>query len=152
MTNPSSEVRDARPPDALVRILNPLMRLLLPTPAGRLIRPFALIEFEGRRTGRHYRLPVGWHNHDGEPVVVSPAPWRQNFAGGLHARVHHRGRTAEMVGVLEADPTTVASLLQTMVDQGFPLARIGLRAPEGHRLSSDDIVAVNRAVIRFRAA
>ena len=152
MTSASSEVRDARPPEALVRALNPLMRLLLPTPAGRLIRPFALLEFEGRRTHRHYRVPVGWHDHDGEPVVMSPARWRWNFAGGLHTTIHHRGRETEMVGVLEAEPATVASLLQAMVDQGFPLARIGVRAPEGHRLSSDDIVAVDRAVIRFRPA
>src|SRR4051794_21368801 len=44
--------RDAKPPLALVRMMNPVLRLLLRTPLARALRPFALLEFTGRRSGR----------------------------------------------------------------------------------------------------
>src|SRR5918995_3309488 len=81
-----------RPPQALIRLMNPALRALLPTPIGRLIAPFALLEFDGARTGRHYRVPVGWHDIDGRPVVFTPARWRVNLRGGVAVTVHHRGR------------------------------------------------------------
>ena len=43
--------RDARPPLALVRVINPTMRVVLRTPLGRLVRPVALLDFTGRRSG-----------------------------------------------------------------------------------------------------
>ena len=93
-------VRDAHPPAVLVRVLNPIMRTLLRTPLGRLVRPFALIEFAGRRSGRRYRVPVGWHHADGVTVVFTPAPWRVNFSAGAPATVHYRGRTRPMTGMV----------------------------------------------------
>jgi hypothetical protein len=145
-----SEVADARPPLALIKIMNPVLRRLLTTPFGRVVRPFALLEFTGRRSGRRYRVPVGWYESGGEPVVVTPAPWRVNFAEGLPARVHFRGRVAEAIGNLESDPAAVASALQAMADDGFSLRRVGLKVSPGHRLLADDIVLVDRAIIRFR--
>jgi hypothetical protein len=56
-----SDVADARPPLALIKIMNPVLRRLLPTPFGRVVRPFALLEFAGRRNGRRYKVPVGWY-------------------------------------------------------------------------------------------
>jgi hypothetical protein len=149
-TDAMSDVADARPPLALIKIMNPVLRRLLPTPFGRVVRPFALLEFTGRRSGRRYRVPVGWYESGGKPVVVTPAPWRANFADGLTAQVHFRGRAAEAIGTLESDPATVAGALQAMADDGFSLRRVGLKVSPGHRLVADDIVAVDRAIIRFR--
>jgi len=67
----SAVVRDVRPPLAVIRLLNPIMRFVLRTPLGRVVRPFALLEFSGRRSGRRYRVPVGWHEFNGEPVVLT---------------------------------------------------------------------------------
>ena len=44
-------VRDARPPDVVVRVTNLIVRPLLRTPAARLLSPLALLEFKGRSTG-----------------------------------------------------------------------------------------------------
>lgn len=144
------DVADARPPLALIQIMNPVLRRLLPTPFGRVVRPFALLEFTGRRSGRRYRVPVGWYEWGGEPLVVTPAPWRANFSDGRPARVHFRGRAARAIGTLETDPAAVADTLQAMADDGLSLRRVGLEVPPGHRLVADDIVAVDRAIIRFR--
>lgn len=142
-------VRDARPPKVLVRVMNPLMRGLLPTPLGRVVRPFALLRFAGRRTGHRYRVPVGWHETGSGPIVVTPAPWRENFRDGLSVTVSSRGRSRPMVGVLESDPELVADILRSLADERGSLRSIGVELPAGHRLTLADVVSVDRAVIRF---
>ena len=149
MSTVTAPVRDARPPLALVRVMNPTLRLLLRTPLGRLVRPFGLLEFYGRSSGRHYRVPVGVHRIDDELAVFSPAAWRQNFAGGRSATLRFRGRTSAVTGVLVAEPTAVAALLCSLEAGGTPLTRVGLRVEPGHDLDADDVVAVDRAAIRL---
>jgi hypothetical protein len=144
-------VRDARPPMALIRALNPIMRLVLPTPLGRLVRPFALLEFTGRRTGGRYRVPVGWHESSSGPVVLTPAAWRANFRGGARVTTHHRGRRREMIGTLVTDPEAVGAELQWMFANGTSPGILGLDVPPGHVLTASDVVAVDRALIYLRA-
>lgn len=151
MTIDDSErvARDARPPLLLVRILNPAMRLLLRTPVGRFIRPFALIEFHGHRSGRRYRVPVGWHEIDGAHVVFTPAPWRANFRTPSPVTVTFRSRRRDFTGTLDDDPEAVAAALQTLADQRGTLRPIGVAVPSGHRITEADVAAVDRALIRF---
>lgn len=145
-------VRDARPPAALIRVLNPIMRVVLRTPLGRLVKPFALLEFTGRRSGRRYHVPVGWHNADGVRVVLSPAPWRANFAPSARAVVRYRGRVHDMTGTLISDPTQVARYVAAVLAGGTPVRQIGLQMPPGHTISVADITSVDRKIIRFDPA
>jgi hypothetical protein len=145
-------VRDARPPLVLIRMMNPILRVLLATRAGRFIRPLALIEFAGRRTGRRYRVPVGWHRAGGEQLVFTPAPWRMNFAGGAAVTVHHLGQRAAMHATLDADPASVARSLGAFFDSGGSPRQIGLRIADGHQLTPADVASVKRAAIRFEPA
>jgi hypothetical protein len=142
-------VEDARPPLALVRVMNPAMRVVLRTPLGRLVRPFALLEFEGRRSSRRLRVPVGWHQSDIGPVVVTPARWRINFRDGRDATVWFHGRRQGVRGVLEDDPTTVAEILRSIAERSGSLRTIGVRTPPDHQITAADVVAVDRAIIRF---
>lgn len=146
----TSVVRDARPPSAVLAILNPVMRTVLPTVLGRLVRPFALIEFRGRRSGRRYRVPAGWHSAEGEAVVFTPAPWRANFAGSADAVVHYRGRTMPMIGTLVTDPATVAAAFRAVLATGTAPRLVGLDVPDAHELTASDVCSVDRAMIRFR--
>jgi len=141
--------RDARPPLLLVRVMNPVLRTALRTPLGRLVRRFALLEFRGRRTGRRYRVPVGWHDIGREHAVVTPARWRVNFRDGRPVTVHHRGRRRELTGTLEADAAIVASALQAIVDRTGSLASVGVAVPPRHHVSVEDVIAVDRALVRF---
>jgi hypothetical protein len=145
----ADEVRDARPPALLVRIMNPVMRFVLRTPVGALVRPFALLEFRGRRTGRRYRVPVGWHATDCGRVVFTPAPWRVNFRGGIPVTVTYRGRRDELTGTLDDDPAIVAEALQSVVEHRGSLRPVGIDLPAGHRITAADVRAVDRALIRF---
>ena len=142
-------VTDARPPTALVAVLNPINRFLLRTPVGRAIKPFALLEFDGRRSGRRFRVPVLWHPVDDGGYVFSPATWPPNFADGATARVTHRGRTRPLKGTLERDPARVADALNELLATGTKPSQTGLRLPQGHVVTADDVVGVHRALIRF---
>ncbi|HKY15286.1 MAG TPA: hypothetical protein VJM33_10215 [Microthrixaceae bacterium] len=141
--------RDVRPPMLLVAILNPILRVVLRTPLGRLVRPFALLEFDGRRSGRHYRVPVGWHEINSEHVVCTPASWRANFRDGIAVTVTFRAHRQELIGTLVDDPEFVAGALQCLTDQRGSLRRIGIDIPPGHRVTAADVRAVDRALIRF---
>jgi hypothetical protein len=149
MTAGESVARDARPPLLLVALLNPVMRVVLRTPLGRLVRPVALLEFDGRRTARHYRIPVGWHELDRGHVVCTPAPWRVNFRNGIAVSVTFRGRRQEFTGTLVDDPDAVAAALQHLTEQHGSIRAVGVDVPRGHRITEDDVRAVGRALIRF---
>lgn len=143
-------VRDARLPLALIRVLNPIMRFALRTPLGRLVRPFALLEFSGRHSGRRYRVPVGWHESVDGPVVLTPALWRINFAGGLPTTAYYRGRRQEMTGTLVTDPAAVAAALRSMFANGSSPRSMGLDVPAGHTMTPSDVESVERAMIRLQ--
>lgn len=142
--------RDARPPRALVRALNPMMQVVLRTPLGRLVRPFALLEFTGRRSGRRFLVPVGWHEVESGHVVFTPASWRVNFRDGLPVTVRHHGQRQDLIGVLDDDPAHVAAALQSLADRRGSLRSVGIDIPPAHRITAVDVVAVDRAVIRFQ--
>jgi hypothetical protein len=146
-----SMVHDAPPPKIVLRVTNPIVRFLLRTPAGRLIRPLAVIEFRGRRSGQVRRVVVGWHIVAGSPVVLTPARWRSNFDGGRPATVRWRGRDADYVGTLEADPDAVAAMVNTMLRSGTSARSLALRVPAGHTVDAADVVRARRALLRFEA-
>ena len=143
---------DAKPPLLLVRAMNPLMRLVLRTAVGIVVRPFALLEFEGRRSGRRYRIPAGYHEIEGGRVVFSPAPWRDNFRDGRPVTVWFRGRRHAFVGTLDDDPESTAAALRSLADRRGSLRPVGIRVPSGHRVTVADVPALDRAVIRFTDA
>jgi hypothetical protein len=146
----SVAVTDGRPPLRLVRMINPINRAVLLSPLGHLIAGLAVLHFEGRRTHRKYRVVTGWYQLDGDGVVFTPARWRSSFAGGAEASVRHRGRSSRLVGVLETDPSIVATALQRTIDAGTSPRGLGLRIAPGHTLSAADVEQQDRAMIRFR--
>jgi len=142
-------VRDARPPAAVIRFLNPIIRVLLPSRLGRLVRPLALIEFTGRRSGSRYCVPVGLHHAAGLVVVFTPAAWRANFSGSAPATLHYRGRSRRMTGTLVSDPAEVAEAMRSVLAGGTPPRLLGLDIPSEHRVDASDIASVGREMIRF---
>jgi hypothetical protein len=138
---------DRKPPSLLVAVMNPVLRVLLRTPVGRAIRPFGLLEFSGRRSGRRYRIPVGIHEVDDAQVVVTPAAWRASFRGGTPVDVWHRGVRRTLTGTLDDDRERVAAMLRSLAARRGSLAPIGVVIPPGHEITAADVAAVDRAVI-----
>lgn len=142
-------VTEARPPYVVVAILNPINRVALRTPIGRTIKPVALLEFAGRRSGRPFRVPVLWHPVGDGGYVFSPATWPQNFEGGTPATVTHRGRRRQLHGTLVRDRELVADAFNELLRSGTKPGHTGLHIPPGHVVTADDVVRVNRVLIRF---
>ena len=144
-------MRDARPPGLVVRVTSMIVRPLLRTPAARLIKPLALLEFHGRRSGQRRRVVVAWHVIDDVGFVITPARWRMNFVGGHPATVHRLGRSMTLVGTLETDPAAVAGAINRLLDDHASARSLALHIPDGHVLDADDIVGTDRALICFEA-
>ena len=145
-------VRDGRPPAAMVGAMNPLLRNALRSPLGAVMRPLALLEFTGPRSQRRFRVPVGWHLVDGQPVVFTPASWRVNFRGGAQVLVYRHGRRQRMIGTLDTDAEEVATAMRVVLGAGTPARLVGLLVPVGHEVTAADMTAQNRALVRFESA
>lgn len=145
----SAPVREHRPPAAVRALLNPVLRTLIGSPAGRLIAPLVVLRFTGRRTERDYAIVTGWHDAVGGKAIFSPALWRLNFRDGRPVTVVHGGRRHEGTGTLVEDPEVVAAALQEALDTGSTPTLLGLRIAPGHRVTPDDVRALRRDMIRL---
>ena len=111
MTEQSPAVSTAHPPETLLKVMNPAVKLLLRTPlAGALGRQMMVLNFTGRKSGRQFSVPVSAHKLDNALYALANAGWTANFADGATADVLHAGKTTLMRGELIRDPATVADL------------------------------------------
>lgn len=117
-----------------MRIANVPMRFLLglpfPTPLGKRLM---LVFHVGRTTGRRYRQPVSYVEHDGVLLTPGGGRWTRNLTDapvGLRLRGRDRQARAELV----ADPAEVDRLFAVMSRKN-PMLRRFVPIPltsEGH--------------------
>jgi hypothetical protein len=101
----------SHPPEALLRAVNPVLRVLIGVPGvGSALKDFMVVEFTGRKSGRHFSVPVSAHHLDGDLYAILEAGWKYNFADGAPAEVVHAGKKTPMQGQLIKDPATVADI------------------------------------------
>lgn len=111
MTEQSHAVTVSHPPAAVLRVANPILRLLLRTPLmGAARKQLMVVSFNGRKTGRQYSIPLSAHQVDNDLYALTGAPWKQNFRDGAAAQVLHDGKTTTMHGELIQDRAVVADL------------------------------------------
>jgi hypothetical protein len=111
MTEPTAAVVPSHPPEPVMRVMNPALRYLLPTPLGRgPLKDFMVVNFAGRKSGRRYSVPVSAHLIDGQLYALAGATWKLNFRGGGPAEVVHAGKSTAMRGELIEDGAVVADL------------------------------------------
>jgi hypothetical protein len=121
-------VERRHPPKALMRLVNPLVRRL--AGRGRAGGQILLLHYVGRRTGRHFDVPAGYHLIDGVVSVLTNSGWRHNFAGGQNIEVTLRGVRQPAHVVLCDDPDEVAEIYGRLIKEwGTDRAgrRLGLR-------------------------
>jgi hypothetical protein len=111
MTEQSNAITVSHPPDALLRLVNPLMKLLLRTPfAGPARNQLMVVDFTGRKSGRHYSIPLSAHLIDDILYAITGATWKNNFRDGAAAQVLHDGKTTTMRGELITDKALITDL------------------------------------------
>lgn len=125
---PERAVERRHPPRLLIRAINPLVRRLARRGVGG--DEVLVLHYDGRRTGKRYDVPTGYHVLDGVPTCFTNSGWRHNFRGGRDIEVTLRGRRHPARATLVEDPDTVAQVYQELIDQlGWERAqrRLGIR-------------------------
>lgn len=141
----------------MTRIANLFMRPLLRSSAGKGLHELALLSFEGRRTGKHYEVPVGYHELDGEPLILTASTWKANLRGGADVELVHEARRTPMRAELIEGPEEVARVYEAFLQRdGLEEAkatRIGLEV-KGDRIPSCEEIAAGvggrRTVVKLR--
>ena len=117
MAEQTPAVTISHPPEALLRVANPVMRFLLGTPlAGPARKQMMVVSFKGRKTGRPYSIPLSAHVIDNQLYALTSAPWKNNFRDGADAEVLHDGTRTPMRGELITDPAVVADLAHRLAE------------------------------------
>ncbi len=108
---------------------NPVMIRVLTSRAHRILSAgLCVIAYEGRRSGRTFRLPVGYHDFDGTVVVstsiASERSWWRNFQGGHPARLCVKGQWRELEGrVLEPGTDEYREWVEAIFNRGRVVSR-----------------------------
>jgi hypothetical protein len=111
MAEQSPAVVVSHPPEALLRFMNPALKILLGTPlAGPARKQMMVVSFKGRKTGRAYSIPLSAHVIDNQLYALTAARWKNNFRDGADAEVLLDGKKTPMRGELITDPAVVADL------------------------------------------
>jgi hypothetical protein len=111
MAEKSNAITVSHPPDALLRIVNPILKLMLHTPfAGPARHQLMVVNFTGRKSGNHYSIPLSAYVIDGVLYAMTPATWKANFRDGAAAQVLHDGKSTAMRGELITDKAQVTNL------------------------------------------
>jgi hypothetical protein len=132
---PGVELVD-RPPEALLRVANPILVRILRSPLHGLVSDvLLLLTVTGRRTGTEYTFPVGYEPRgDRLFVTTHHTNWWRNVRGGATVEMFLRGERRRGHARLVDDPDEVAGYLADALDRhGRRYAtRLGLRlAGEG---------------------
>ncbi len=111
-------VERVHPPDALMRIVNPVMRFLLRRgKPGGLADRVLLLRYRGRRTGRPYQVPVGYRRIDGQLASLTNSGWRINFREERPVELVLRGEAVPARARLTEDPDIVTGIYERVIDE-----------------------------------
>jgi deazaflavin-dependent oxidoreductase (nitroreductase family) len=137
------------------KFFNVLVRGLLRSPLHRVLSGrLAVVTVTGRKTGREYRIPVGYVEHDGEILVGAPGTWTRNLRGGASARVRVHGRELLVRGDVITDADQAAPLYKFVLARNPTHGRfVGVELDEQGEPERDQLrAAFERGVVlvRFR--
>ena len=131
------------PPKVLFAVMNPVMRWMIATPLARKIPGLVRLDFEGRRTGKPYRVVTSIHKLDGEDVSFTNSGWRLNFRGGHPIEIVRGDSSQPSIGILEERVDAVAAAYARRIDElGFDQAarRLGMRINVPRPPTQDELV------------
>jgi deazaflavin-dependent oxidoreductase (nitroreductase family) len=92
----------------MYQIANPILALLLRSPLhGLMSARLMLLSFTGRKSGRRYRIPVGYVQDGTSLLLTTKAGWQKNFRSETPVRVRLRGAERAGTGVVATDEEQV---------------------------------------------
>jgi hypothetical protein len=148
-------VEDHRPPPAVLRVVNPVMRTLLRSPLHRAVsKQLMLLSVQGRKTSRTCCVVVGRHQVDGMFLVSASGSWRYNLRGGAPVHVTLDGVQHAGHAELEEDPDEVARIYRQLLETLGPdrASVLGLRVNVERLPTPDELkpAIARRGIARVR--
>lgn len=111
MAEQSPAITVSHPPQAVLSVVNPILKLALRTPfAGPARHQLMVVNFTGRKSGRHYSIPMSAHVIDNVLYATTGSQWKYNFRDGATAQVLRDGKTTAMHGELIEDKALITDL------------------------------------------
>jgi len=138
-------LRNAHPPAWLMTILNPVNRVIARSPLGHFMGSVILLEFDGRRSGKHYAVPVMSYEYNGATVVFTDGRWALNFRDGAPVVVRRRGQTYEGVAELAERDDVAAALRRVLAGLRSP-RRVGLHIDAGHTPTDAELRSLRQLI------
>ena len=115
----------------VMAVLNGPMRLLLrlpfPTPLSQRLM---LISITGRKTGKSYRQPVSYVQHDNTLLTPGGGKWKLNLRESQLVQIRLRGHEVLARPELIQDPDEIERLLQRMATAN-PSVSVFVGIPKG---------------------
>lgn len=112
MAEQSPTITASHPSPTMLRVINPVMKVLLKTPVlGPMRGQMMVVNFNGRKSGRRYSIPLSAHRIDDALYAFTDAQWKVNFRDGATADVFLDGKTTSMRGELIREPATVGDVM-----------------------------------------
>jgi hypothetical protein len=144
-----------QPPLRLLRLANPLLRLVLRSPLHRpLSRSLLLLTYSGRHSGRTFTIPVMFVQWDASFVALAATPegkrWWRTFRGGAPAVVTVARRRHRVEGRLLAGEEAREALRAYLTR--FPRAASRLGASACASAAELDATAERVALVAFEPA
>lgn len=129
-----------------MRAANPISRAVARSPLGRHFGSLTVLQFEGRRSGKRYSVPVMARELNGSPVVFTDARWASNFIGGIPIVVHRGGRERTgFAGVVGDSREAAEGLRAVIASLGSPRG-VGLVIDKDHVPTDAELNAVRRMI------
>jgi deazaflavin-dependent oxidoreductase (nitroreductase family) len=153
MDRPS--VEDARPPKAVLRLVNPVLVAVLRSGLHRVAsKNLMLLTVTGRKSGRTYTMPVTRHQQpDGTLVVSSAGGWRHNLRSGTEARVTVEGQERTAHVTVEEDPVRATEVFKGLLEHSNERA-VGVKVNVKRSPTFDEIkpVLAHRVIAYLKLA
>ncbi len=140
-SEPSNPSADGQPTSAaraetlaLQGLVNPIVRGLLRTPllcravGNRLITVYIV----GRKSGRHYAVPVAYSRHDGVLLIGTSFAWGRNLRTGEPVQIRFKGKRR---------PADV----EVLVDEDGVVEHYGAMARDNHNFAKFNKIGLDQA-------
>jgi deazaflavin-dependent oxidoreductase (nitroreductase family) len=136
---------------ALQGVANVMVRGLLSTPgiAGGIGRRLITVYVVGRKSGKHYTVPVAYTPHEGKILIGTPFGWGRNLRTGEPVDVRYKGRRRSADVEVVKDETGVVALYDVMCRDNHNFARFNkVRLDAAGNPNAEDLRAAWQAGAR----
>ncbi len=102
----------------IIRVVNALPKLILRSPLhGLMSKQILLLTYIGRKSGKHYTVPITYVEVGDTLLLATDRPWWKNLQGDAQVQVWFRGKKREARTEVVTDEATINELYRSMLSE-----------------------------------